>query len=224
MVIDSGGMFLDPVHEAESLARSSACRKHKSPRGCVTGAEALGWATIGYEMYNWVRGVSSGTRPRPVQRPSPPWDLSRLKGGLPYLLIRVRGEGPSLQLHLLCFSKKKDPPAPCCITNPRWNEGSNTGLRNYQNHYHSEAAITEDPCKSGKWASFILSFLNYSSLRPPLQALAYSVPLYLIPIPKLLDQDHRISELLTEQLLSSVSVKIHSPWLHRNSVYWGRQH
>lgn len=37
-----------------------------------------------------------------------PWDLGRLKGGLPYLLIWVRGERLSPQLHLFCFSKKKD--------------------------------------------------------------------------------------------------------------------
>lgn len=70
-LIDPGGMWLGPVHEPGALARSSAYRKHKSPGVYMAGAEALVQAATGYETYNWVRGVNSGTRCRPVQRPSP---------------------------------------------------------------------------------------------------------------------------------------------------------
>ena len=57
-VIGPGGMLLGPVHETGALARNSTYRKHKSPAGYVAGAEALGQATTGYEMSNWVRGVN----------------------------------------------------------------------------------------------------------------------------------------------------------------------
>lgn len=113
MVIGSGGVFLGPIHQVVPLAGSSTFRKHKSPRGCVAGVEGPRRATKirsrGCEIYSCGNGVNSGTRPRPVRRPSVLGFWMCLKGPCQdalHILIRVRREVLSSQPHLFHLRKK----------------------------------------------------------------------------------------------------------------------
>ena len=72
-MLDSGGMFRGPDCQARPLAGSSACRKCKSLRECVAGAEAPGRAAKTRSRgVQWGRGggCNSGTRPRAANRTS----------------------------------------------------------------------------------------------------------------------------------------------------------